>query len=51
MIGLTLPVIPFGRFHTLRKDLPNATKSESEGGTGGTQKFWDWNEAQVKQYL
>lgn len=44
-------VIPFGRFRALRPDLPNATKSEAEGGTGGVSKFWDWCEEQVKEYL
>ncbi|KAH8820158.1 putative estradiol 17 beta-dehydrogenase [Xylogone sp. PMI_703] len=44
-------IIPFGRFHALRPDLLNATRLESEGGTGGTYKFWEWNEEQVKAYL
>ncbi|ORY71964.1 putative short-chain dehydrogenase [Pseudomassariella vexata] len=44
-------VIPWGRLHPLRPDLPQATKLASEGGTEGTSKFWDWNEEQIKQYL
>lgn len=44
-------VIPFGRFGALRPDLPNATKTEAEGGTGGVSKFWEWCEEQVKEYL
>lgn len=44
-------VVPFGRFHPLRKDLEKATKLEGEGGTGGAYKFWEWNEDQVKPYL
>ncbi|KAI1392110.1 putative estradiol 17 beta-dehydrogenase [Hypoxylon trugodes] len=45
-------VIPFGRLHYFRKDLEDgAAKSEAEGGNGTTQKFWDWSEDQVKQYL
>ncbi|ORY61261.1 uncharacterized protein BCR38DRAFT_467283 [Pseudomassariella vexata] len=34
-------VVPFGR----------AIKSEAEGGTGGTRKFWEWTEDQVRPYL
>ncbi|KAK3361117.1 putative estradiol 17 beta-dehydrogenase [Lasiosphaeria ovina] len=44
-------VIPFGRFGNLRPDLLNATKLEDEGGTGGTAKFWEWTEEQIKEYL
>ncbi|KAI0469090.1 putative estradiol 17 beta-dehydrogenase [Xylaria cf. heliscus] len=42
---------PFGRLLPLRPDLPKATRPEGEGGTGGTAKFWEWNEDQVKDYL
>lgn len=35
----------------LRKDLLKASKSESEGGTGIAEKFWEWNEQQVKPYI
>ncbi|KAK9775081.1 putative short-chain dehydrogenase [Seiridium cardinale] len=42
---------PFGRILPLRPDLPKATKLESEAGTGGTAKFWDWNKEQVKDYV
>ena len=48
---LTFPVVPFGRFYPLREDLPKAAKLESEGGTSGAYKFWEWNENQVKAYL
>ncbi|KAI1073516.1 putative estradiol 17 beta-dehydrogenase [Whalleya microplaca] len=44
-------VAPFGRILPLRPDLPRATLPEAEGGTGGTEKFWKWNEQQVKAYL
>lgn len=44
-------VIPFGRILPIRGDLVNATKTEAEGGTGGTYKFWEWNEEQVKPYF
>ncbi|TGJ81953.1 hypothetical protein E0Z10_g6804 [Xylaria hypoxylon] len=43
-------VIPFGRIAEIRKDLQEATRSESEGGNGNAAKFWDWTEEQVKQY-
>ncbi|KAI0413622.1 putative estradiol 17 beta-dehydrogenase [Xylaria grammica] len=42
---------PFGRILPLRQDLPKATLPESEGGTGGTSKFWEWCEEQIKGYL
>lgn len=44
-------VIPWGRFAPLRPDLHKATKSVVEGGNGNAQKFWEWNEEQVKHYL
>ncbi|RDW68636.1 putative estradiol 17 beta-dehydrogenase [Coleophoma crateriformis] len=44
-------IIPWGRFASLRPDLPPATKPEAEGGNGNAQKFWEWNEEQVKAYL
>jgi hypothetical protein len=43
-------VIPFGRLSTIRKDLADATKTEREGGNGGTHKFWEWTEEQIRQY-
>ncbi|KAI1860294.1 uncharacterized protein JN550_011560 [Neoarthrinium moseri] len=42
---------PFGRIFPLRLDLHRATVPESEGRTGGTAKFWEWSEQQVKTYL
>ncbi|TLD16914.1 uncharacterized protein PgNI_02332 [Pyricularia grisea] len=42
---------PWGRFEQIREDLQKATKSESEGGSGIAQKFWEWTEKQVQQYL
>ena len=50
-VALTFPVAPFGRFCPLREDLHKATKMESQGGTGGAYKFWEWTENQVKPYL
>lgn len=44
-------IIPWGRFAPLRPDLHKATKSVVEGGNGNAQKFWEWNEEQVKHYL
>ncbi|KAI3334436.1 hypothetical protein F4824DRAFT_501951 [Ustulina deusta] len=43
-------VAPFGRFYPMRSDLEAATKLESEGGNGSTQKFWDWSEEQLKPF-
>ncbi|KAK3309301.1 uncharacterized protein B0T15DRAFT_488050 [Chaetomium strumarium] len=44
-------VAPFGRMYPLREDLQNAMRRESEGGTGGTARFWDWTEEQIRPYL
>ncbi|KAL8371767.1 hypothetical protein RB595_001525 [Gaeumannomyces hyphopodioides] len=44
-------VVLFGRIFPIWKDLNNAVKSEAEGGTGGTKKFWKWTEDQVCPYL
>jgi hypothetical protein len=35
----------------IRKDLFDASKAVAEGGTGLAQKFWEWNEEQIKPYL
>jgi retinol dehydrogenase-12 len=35
----------------IRKDLHDASKAVAEGGTGLAQKFWEWNEEQIKSYL
>jgi retinol dehydrogenase 12 len=47
----TILVVPFGRIYPIREDLNLASKSTAEGGTGGTQKFWEWSEEQVRPYL
>lgn len=44
-------VYPFGRFGEIRKDWAAATKPSSEGGNGTAQRFWDWSEEQVREYL
>jgi hypothetical protein len=44
-------VIPWGRFYPIRKDFLAAVKTEAEGGNGGTQKFWEWTDEQVRPYL
>lgn len=44
-------VAPWGRFQKTRKDLMEASKGTSEGGTGNAQAFWEWNEEQVRSYL
>jgi len=44
-------VIPWGRFAPLRSDLSQAAKPEEAGGNGTAQRFWEWNEEQVKAYL
>lgn len=48
---LSGPVIPWGRFNPIRADLLEATKSEVEGGNGNAQKFWEWCEKQIAEFL
>lgn len=45
------PVVPWGRFMPIRKHMLAASKPISEGGTGQAEKFWEWNEEQVRPYL
>ena len=45
------PVGPWGRFLTVRKDLPLAAKSKEEGGYGTGKAFWEWSEKQIEQYM
>jgi retinol dehydrogenase-12 len=35
----------------IRKDLLDASKTVAKGGTGLAQKFWEWNEEQIRAYL
>ncbi|KAI1129023.1 hypothetical protein F5Y10DRAFT_239049 [Nemania abortiva] len=44
-------VVPWGRLYPIRNDLVQATKIEAEGGSGHAQKFWDWTEEQVRDFL
>ncbi|KAI1298196.1 hypothetical protein F5Y03DRAFT_398198 [Xylaria venustula] len=44
-------VVPWGRLYPIRKDLLDATKSETEGGNGHAREFWDWSEEQVKEFM
>ncbi|KAK4192834.1 putative short-chain dehydrogenase [Podospora australis] len=44
-------VIPFGRIWPIRPDLKEAVKTKAEGGTGGTEAFWEWCEERVKEYV
>ncbi|CAN8105652.1 unnamed protein product [Discula destructiva] len=44
-------VVPWGRLMPIRKHMLLASKPESEGGTGQAEKFWEWNEEQVRPYL
>jgi retinol dehydrogenase-12 len=50
-VNLINIVIPWGRFALLRPDLPQATKPVEDGENGTAQKFWEWNEEQVKKYV
>ncbi|KAI1127335.1 retinol dehydrogenase 12 [Nemania abortiva] len=43
-------IAPWGLLQPMREDFQEACKSVEEGGTGMSQQFWLWNEAQVKAY-
>ncbi|KAI0195905.1 hypothetical protein F4808DRAFT_326866 [Astrocystis sublimbata] len=44
-------IVPFGRFMGIRKDLKEATRTQTEGGTGVAERFWEWTEAQIEPFL
>ncbi|KAF4612460.1 hypothetical protein G7Y89_g15617 [Cudoniella acicularis] len=44
-------IVPWGRFMKIRKDLLEASKSEKEGGSGIAERFWEWNEEQIKDFV
>lgn len=44
-------IIPWGRIGHLRSDMIKAEKSKEEGGTGESQRFWEWCEKENKAYL
>ncbi|KAK6217792.1 hypothetical protein LQW54_003301 [Pestalotiopsis sp. IQ-011] len=44
-------VFPFGRILPICKDLQNAAKPEKQGGANLTEKFWQWCEEQVVEFL
>ncbi|EFX01780.1 short chain dehydrogenase reductase [Grosmannia clavigera kw1407] len=44
-------VVPWGRFAPMREDIDAASRPTSEGGTGLAEKWWQWNEEQVKPYV
>lgn len=44
-------LMAWGRKGYLPKDVTDALKSESEGGTGTAQKFFDYCDREVKAFL
>ncbi|KAI1421368.1 hypothetical protein F5Y12DRAFT_35134 [Xylaria sp. FL1777] len=44
-------IVPFGRFMRPRKDLKEATRTRTEGGSGIAREFWEWNEDQIWPFL
>ncbi|KAL8303185.1 hypothetical protein RB597_005208 [Gaeumannomyces tritici] len=46
-------VAPWGRLWQghISKEMADAGKRKSEGGSGIASEFWDWSEEQIKQYL
>ncbi|PSR98968.1 hypothetical protein BD289DRAFT_361644 [Coniella lustricola] len=44
-------VIPWGRFAQTRAQLLQAAIPASEGGTGEAERFWEWQEEQVRPFL
>ncbi|TPX08593.1 uncharacterized protein E0L32_009932 [Thyridium curvatum] len=41
---------PWGRLSNVTKDLTKSITPQSQGGTGASEKFWDWTEGQIKPY-
>ncbi|KAI0886571.1 uncharacterized protein GGS22DRAFT_186640 [Annulohypoxylon maeteangense] len=44
-------IAPWGMMWKISKEMIEASKTKAEGGTGISQQFWAWTEAQVKPYL
>lgn len=44
-------VVPWGRIMPIRSDLIAASKTETEGGTENAERWWEWNEEQVKDFI
>ncbi|KAH8785553.1 hypothetical protein F5883DRAFT_88403 [Diaporthe sp. PMI_573] len=44
-------VVPWGRFMKIRQHLLDGSKPISEGGKGTAEKFWEWNEEQVRPFM
>ncbi|KAF3760650.1 NAD(P)-binding protein [Cryphonectria parasitica EP155] len=44
-------VVPWGRFARIRKHMYDGGRPVSEGGTGQAEKFWEWQEEQVRPFL
>ncbi|VUC25675.1 unnamed protein product [Clonostachys rosea] len=44
-------VAPWGRLWQMTPDKVNAVKPKTAGGLGMSKTFWEWSEAQVKEYM
>jgi retinol dehydrogenase-12 len=44
-------VAPWGRLWHVSKEMSNASKKPTEGGTGIARQFWDWTESEIQQHL
>lgn len=43
-------VVPWGRYLPVRRDVYEASKPRTEGGSGIARDFWNWSETQVQKY-
>jgi retinol dehydrogenase-12 len=43
-------IIPWGRVAELKPELEEATRSETQGGTGAAKKLYDWCATEVAAY-
>jgi NAD(P)-dependent dehydrogenase (short-subunit alcohol dehydrogenase family) len=44
-------VVPWGRLWYVSKEMNDASKKTTEGGTGVARQFWDWTENEIQRYL
>ncbi|KAK5999091.1 Short-chain dehydrogenase/reductase [Cladobotryum mycophilum] len=44
-------IAPWGKFWNISNEMVECSKTEAQGGNGTAQKFWEWNEEQIRPYL
>ncbi|KAJ6440731.1 short-chain dehydrogenase protein [Purpureocillium lavendulum] len=44
-------IAPWGQLWKVSKDMVDAARTTSQGGTGVAREFWEWSEKQVEPYI